>query len=394
VLLAAACGLSVANIYYAQPVLRLLGETFHRSEGSLTLIVTVTQIGYAIGLFLMLPLGDLFETRRLTPLMLCVTAAALAVAGSASSVGVFMVASVVIGVTAVVAQILVPFSAHLAPEESRGRVVGRVMSGLLLGIMLARTVSSFIAAALGWRAIFFISGGLLLVMAVTLWRLLPARKPDHSAGYLSLMTSVGSLVRELPVLRRRSVCQAALFICFTAYWTEIAFELMNRHGFSQAQVGLFALVGATGVTVAPVAGRIADRGGGRWGSGVALAIGVVAMIIAWRGADHVVLLGLAAVLLDVSQVGHQLFSQREIYELRPNARARITTVFMGTVFLAGAAGSAVAGVLQSHSGWSGVTVFAACSAAVGLLVWAGSTVLGVMRSAPAADRPAPVADRS
>src|ERR1700712_3954665 len=188
--IATACGLAVANIYFAQPILGLLAGAFHTSESAATPAVTAVQIGYAVGLVLLLPMGDLVENRRLTAGMLSVTAVSLVVAGAAQNLGVFLVASVLVGVTSVVAQILIPFAAHLGPEASRGRIVGWVGSGLLLGILLARTVSSFAAAVWGWRAIFFISAGLMLVMAVVLARLLPARKPDHTTGYRTLMASV------------------------------------------------------------------------------------------------------------------------------------------------------------------------------------------------------------
>ena len=353
VVLATACGLAVANIYFAQPILNLLAASFHTSESAATLAVTVVQIGYAIGLVLLLPMGDLVENRRLTAGMLVVTAVALTVAGSASGLGVFLAASVVIGVTSVVAQILIPFAAHLAPEASRGRIVGWIGSGLLLGILLARTLSSLAAAAWGWRAIFFISAGLVLIMAVVLLRLLPSRRPDHGGDYRSLMASVVELLRTQPRLRRRTVCQALMFAAFSAFWTGIGYQLIATHGFTQAQIGLFALVGAVGVVAAPVAGRIADRGD-RFVSGIALLIGVGAMVLARFGAGSVILLGVAAVLLDVAMTAHQVLSQREIYELRPDARARINTVYMGGVFAGGALGSALAGVLHSRSAWTGI----------------------------------------
>ena len=189
--LALACGLSVANIYYAQPVLAALARSFHVSEGSVTFVVTLSQVGYVLGLVFVLPLGDLIQVRRLTPAMLVVAGVALAVAGVAPSLVVFMISYLVIGIFSTVAQMLVPFAAHLAPEESRGEIVGRVMSGLLLGILLARTVSSEVAALLGWRAIFYISAGLMLALALVLARYLPDRAPDHHAGYGSLMRSVG-----------------------------------------------------------------------------------------------------------------------------------------------------------------------------------------------------------
>ena len=367
--MATACGLAVANIYLAQPILDMLAASFHTSQGAATTAVTLVQVGYAVGLVLLLPMGDLIENRRLTSAMLIVTAMALVVAGTAESLGVFLVASVFIGVTSVVAQILIPFAAHLAPEASRGRIVGWVGSGLLLGILLARTLSSLAAAAWGWRAIFFISAGLMLVMAVVLARLLPVRGPGHTGGYLTLMASVLELVRTQPLLRRRAVCQALMFAAFSGYWTGIAFQLISIHDFNQAQIGLFALVGAVGVAASPVAGRIADRGD-RLASGIALLIGVASMIVARFGADSVILLGLAAVLLDIAMTAHQVLSQREIYQLRPDARARVNTVYMGTVFAGGALGSALAGVLHSHSGWNGTATAGIALTSVSFMLWA------------------------
>jgi predicted MFS family arabinose efflux permease len=368
--LAAAVGLAVSNIYFAQPLLSLLAHSFHTSDGAVTVIVTVTQVGYAAGLFLLLPLGDLFENRKLTSIMLVVTAGALALAGAAPWLGVFLVASVIIGLTSVVAQILIPFAAHLTPEASRGRVMGRLNSGLLLGVMLARTLSSLVAAAWGWRAIFFISSALMLVTACVLLRVLPSRRPDHTAGYVRLMTSVAALVRDEPVLRQRSLRQALVFAGFSAFWSSISYELVGRHGFNQAEIGLFALVGAVGVAAAPVVGRLADRGPDRYATGVALLLVPVALVIADLGAGSVVLLGLAAILLDIGMTSNQILSQRQIYRLRPDARARLNTVYMGSAFLGGAAGSAIAGALQGPYGWTGAALFGVSISAVALLLWA------------------------
>ena len=378
-ILALACGIAVANLYYAQPVLEALGRSFGVSEGSVTIVVTLSQVGYAIGLIFVLPLGDLLQVRRLTPVMLLIAAVALAVTASAPSLAVFMVAYLVVGIFSTVAQILVPFAAHLASDATRGQVMGRVMSGLLLGILLARTVSSEAAALLGWRAIFFISAGLMLGLAVLLARFLPARDPDHHAGYGSLMRSVGRYAIELGPLRRRAACQGLLFAAFSAYWTTVAYVLIDRHHFSQADVGLFALVGATGAAIAPVAGRLADRGLNRWGSGVTLTAAVAAMVVAGLGSSSVLLLGLAGVLLDIGVQGHQIFSQQEIYALAPEGRARINTVYMGTVFVGGAVGSAIAGPLHVSSGWFGVMIFATAVCAAALLIWAGQSVLALRR---------------
>ena len=367
--MAVACGLAVANLYYAQPLLELIAGSFGVSQGTATVVVTMTQLGYALGLLFVLPLGDLIDNRKLTSRTMVGTAVALAVAAVSPDFGLFVAVSVLIGTTSVVAQILVPLAAHLAPEHSRGKVVGQVMSGLLLGILLARTVSSLVAAAWGWRTIYLVSAVLVVGMSVVLARMLPDRAATHRASSRSLMGSVLALARAEPVLRRRSFCQAMFFGAFSAFWTSIAYELIGAHHFTQAGIGLFALVGATGAGVAPLAGKLADLGHGHLGSAAAVVIGIAAMLIAGFGSGSVVLLGLAAVLLDVAVQAHQAFSQRDIYGLRPDARARINTVFMTTMFVGGAAATAVTGGLHDSAGWPGVTVFGTSLLVLAGLVW-------------------------
>ena len=368
--LAIACGLTVANLYYAQPLLDLIAHSFQVGQGTATIVVTLTQVGYALGLLFLLPVGDLLENRVLATRTLVGTAIALLAAGAAPSFGIFVAVSVLVGVTSVVAQVLVPLAAHLAPRGEEGRFVGRVMSGLLLGILLARTVSSLVADALGWRAIFFLSAGLMVALVFVLRAVLPTRQPDHQAGYRSLLASVATLVREEPVLRRLALCQACMFGAFSAFWTAIAFELIDDHGFSQAEVGLFALVGAAGAAAAPLGGWLADHGYGRSARAGALALGTLSMIVAGVGRHSVMLLALAGVLLDLAVQCHQVMSQQVVYVLRPNARARINTVYMTTVFVGGAISSALAGVLHDAYGWSGVAVLAAVLPALGLVLWA------------------------
>ena len=369
-LLALACGLTVANLYYSQPLLDLIADAFGVTEGAATVVVTLTQIGYALGLLLLLPLGDLVENRRLTTRLLLGTAVSLLVAGLAPAYPIFLVFSVLIGVTSVVAQILVPFAAHLAPPAQRGAIVGKVMSGLLLGILLARTVSSFVGGLWGWRAIYFVSAALMLVLAVVLHRMLPPRLPSHTAGYGSLLRSVVNLARSEPALRRRAVCQALLFGAFSAFWTAIAYELIDEHGFSQSQIAVFALIGAGGAAAAPLAGKLADRGHGSWGSGGALLLAALMALLAAAGHRSVILLAAAGVLLDFAVQAHQVMSQHEIYALRADARARINTVFMTTVFTGGAISSALTGALHHRFGWTGACLLAAACALAALTVWA------------------------
>lgn len=372
--LAVACGLAVANIYYAQPLLAPISAAFGVSQGSSALVVTLTQLGYALGMVLLLPLGDLLENRALAARTLLVTSAALVAAGLSPDFGVFLAMSVLVGATSVVAQILIPFAAHLAPEQQRGRVVGTVMTGLLLGILLARTISSLVAAAWGWRTIYLVSAVLMIALSALLRRVLPKRKPNHSGGYPQLMRSIVRLAREEPALRRRALCQALMFGAFSCYWTSVAFELIRRHHLGQVGIGVFALVGAAGAAAAPLAGRLGDRGHGRLGSGLALLLAVAAMLLACLGAGSLPLLALSGVLLDLAVQSHQVFSQREIYGLRTDARARVNTVFMTSVFLGGALATAVSGVVHDSYGWTGVTLLGGALPLVGLAVWSVATV--------------------
>jgi predicted MFS family arabinose efflux permease len=369
VTLAVACGATVANLYYAQPLLAQIASSFHVSEGVATTVVTATQIGYAVALLLVLPLGDLKDVKRLASRLLIVTAVALVVAAFAPSLWVFLVASVVVGGTSVVAQILVPLAAHLAPEEQRGRFVGQVMSGLLIGILLARSVASLVAAAWGWRSIYVISAVLMVAVAVALVRVLPSREPDHTGSYGALLGSLGHLVRTEPVLRNRAIGQALMFGTFTAYWTAIAYELIGAHHFGQADIGIFALVGAAGAAAAPIAGRLGDRGLARVSRAAAIGLGIVAMVLAHFGSGSVALLAVSAVLLDLAVQGHQVLGQREIYALQPEARSRVNAVYMTTMFIGGATCSGLTGWIHSSWGWSGVTLFCGVLQVVAFGVW-------------------------
>ncbi len=371
--MAIACGVTVANLYYGQPLLDLISKSFGVGQGAASLVVTLTQAGYVVGLLFLVPLGDLLENRRLVTRMLLVTAVALAVLAFSPYFTMFLILSVFVGTTSVAVQVLVPMAAHLAPPGQEGAVVGKVMGGLLLGILLARTAASAIAEVFGWRAIFLISAVLMLAMSALLVRMLPERRHTHDLTYRDIMASVADLVRHEPRLRRRAFCQAMMFGAFTAYWTAIAFELIDEHGFSQGKIAIFALVGAGGAAAAPIAGRIADRGFGEIASGAALLTGSLTMTLARFGHGSVLLLGVAAVLLDFAVQSHQVMSQHVIYTLRPDARARINTVFMVTVFVGGTIASALTGWLHSAYGWEGVCTLGIVLPLLGFVVWLSGT---------------------
>ena len=358
--MAVACGLTVANLYYAQPLLSLIASSFRVSQGTAAIVVTATQLGYAAGLAFLVPLGDVLENRKLACRTLVITAVALAVAALSPDFTLFLIMSVGIGVTSVVVQVLVPFAAHLAPPEQRGKYVGRVMSGLLLGILLARSLASVVAAAWGWRSIYLISAVAMIALSAVLWRLLPQHAPVAKARYGRLLRSTLRLVREEPVLRRRAMAQALMFGAFSAFWTSIAYELIDAHHLSQLHIAVFALVGAGGAAAALVAGKLGDRGLGRPVRGLAIALAVGAMVLAG-----------AAVLLDLAVQGNQVLSQRDVYALREDARARLNTVYVTSSFLGGSAASAISGWLFQTHGWTAVAIFGAALplAAGGIYLW-------------------------
>ncbi|MCB5164694.1 MFS transporter [Streptomyces bambusae] len=370
VLLAASCGLTVANLYYAQPLLDVLRLTFRLDEGTVGTLVTVTQIGYALGMLLLVPLGDRLENRRLISVLLAVVTAAMAVAGLAPDFAVLLGAALIAGAASVVAQILVPFAADLAPDHTRGQVVGRVMSGLLAGILLSRTLGSLLAEAAGWRAVYLVSAALMGVLAVTLRIALPRRTPTAQGGYAALLRSTLRLVRTQPVLRRRAVYQAAMFGAFSAFWTTISYVLTDApFHYSQIGIGLFALVGAAGALVAPLAGRWADRGRGRPMTAAGFVLCIGALGLAMLGQHHIVLLVAAAVLLDLAVQSTLIVGQHAIYQLDGSARARLNSIYIATFFFGGALGSQIGSFAFRWGGWTAVTGCAAVLPALALLLW-------------------------
>jgi predicted MFS family arabinose efflux permease len=369
-LLATACGAAVANNYYAQPLLHTIAATFGVPVATAGLLVTAGQVGYAVGLALLVPLGDLLERRRLISRMLVITAAAQALAATAPGIAVLASALAVAGVTSVVAQIIVPMAASLATDQQRGQVVGTVMSGLIIGILVARTVSGLIASASGWRPVFIMAAAAMLLLAAVLHRALPEAGPGERVSYRALLRSVLDLVREERVLRQRMGLGAAAMGCFSILWTPIAFLLSGPpYRYCTALIGLFGLAGLAGAGIAPAAGRLADRGHGRYAT-----LGAIVLLLAsWGlldlGASSLAALIAGIVVLDLGSQALHISNQSAIYALRPQARSRINTAYMVAYFLGGAAGSAAASVVYSAAGWTGVCALGAFTAAAALWFW-------------------------
>ncbi|MEW9698588.1 MFS transporter [Paenibacillus sp. SI8] len=356
-LLAISCGVIAANLYYAQPLVGPISSTIGLSAETAGLVVTLTQIGYGIGLLFIVPLGDILENRRLVVASLLFTAVALTIAAVVENAALFLIASLFIGIGSVAAQVLVPYAAHLSPDASRGRAVGNVMSGLLLGIMLARPVSSLVADLLGWHAVFFLSAATTFVLALLLAKALPPRKPLVNVQYLTLMGSMWHLLRTTPILRRRAIYHACMFGTFSLFWTTVPLLLSSpTFYFSQKEIALFALVGVSGAVAAPVAGRFADKGWIRPATGLALAIVIISILlplmIQGGSTAAVAILVIAAILLDMGVSANLVLGQRVIFSLGAELRSRLNGLYMAIFFLGGAIGSSLGGWAYALGGWN------------------------------------------
>jgi predicted MFS family arabinose efflux permease len=368
-IMAVATGLTVANNYYAQPLLPSIGRSLHVPAGVSGLIVTVAQVGYALGLMFLLPLGDLLERRSLVVTLTLAAAIALVWLGASPSAASLLPAAFAVGALSVLAQVLVPFAASLAPGNERGRVVGMVMSGLLIGILLARTFAGLLAEAGTWRVVYFVAAGAMLVQAVVLRRRLPTWKEHPEVRYPGLIRSVFRLMKEEPVLRVRAAYGFLSFATFSVFWTSMAFLLAHHYHYSTAVIGLFGLAGAAGALAATVAGRMSDRRRARLSTGVTTALLVLSWAALWAGGSHVALLVIGVIMLDVGVQGLHITNQGEIYRLRPEARSRLTAAYMVTYFAGGAIGSATSAALYDTMGWDGVCLVGAAFAFLSLLLW-------------------------
>jgi predicted MFS family arabinose efflux permease len=371
--LAVSVGAIVANLYYAQPLDGLIGAALHLPSWAVGLVMTLMQIGYGLGLVFVVPLGDLFENRWLIVVTLIFNAVALFGLVMTKSIAPFFVFALLVGITTTSVQIILPLSAHLAPAQQRGEVVGNVMSGLLMGIMLSRPIASFLAHYGGWRMVFVASGALMIAFAGILAFALP-KFPRHSElTYDKILASLGPLFAATPELRRRGAYQAALFGAFSLFWTAVPL-LLSGPGFalSQQGIGFFALVGAAGAFIAPIAGRLADRGWIRPGTGAAILIVLAAFaLLGIGGAIHSMrVLVLGAVLLDAGVALNLILSQRVIYGLAADVRARLNGMFIAMFFVGGAIGSALATLAYAFGGWAATCITGAAFAVAALFTFA------------------------
>ncbi|EKY3997486.1 MFS transporter [Enterobacter roggenkampii] len=369
-LMSVATGLAVASNYYAQPLLDTIARAFNLSASSAGFIVTAAQLGYAAGLLFLVPLGDMFERRMLIVSMTLLAAGGMLITASSQSLTMMIIGTALTGLFSVVAQILVPLAATLASPEKRGKVVGTIMSGLLLGILLARTVAGLLASLGGWRTVYWVASVLMVVMALALWRGLPKVKQENHLNYPQLLASVFSLFTQDKLLRTRALLGCFTFANFSILWTSMAFLLAAPpFNYSEGVIGLFGLAGAAGAVGARPAGGLADKGKSHLTTSAGLVLLLLSWAAIWYGHVSVLALIVGILVLDLTVQGVHITNQTVIYRVKPEARNRLTAGYMTSYFIGGAAGSLISASAWQHAGWSGVCAIGAIVATINLLVW-------------------------
>jgi predicted MFS family arabinose efflux permease len=375
---ATACGISVANIYYAQPLLDAMAASFAIDIASIGLVVTLTQAGYGIGLLFIVPLGDLIARRRLILGQVLLSILALIIVGTAPNATVLFSGMIAVGLLAVVVQVLVAFTATLAAPAERGRAVGLVTSGVVIGILVARFVAGVLADLGGWRMVYLSSAVLMLVMAATLWRVLPEDK-QQAAGesYVAILRSIPALFLEHAILRVRGLLALLIFAAFSTFWTSLVLPLSAPpFSFSHSMIGLFGLVGVAGALAASGAGRLADNGLGQWTTGVALFL----LLASW---GLIVLLPvslpaliLGVLMLDLAVQAVHVTNQSMIFTRFPQARSRLAGGYMAFYSIGSGMGAIASTMVYAHAGWAGVSLLGAGFSAAAFILWASARLIG------------------
>ena len=370
-LFAVAGGAAVGNLYWAQPLLEFIAQDLHAATGTAAWLVTATQIGYALGILLIVPLGDVLDRRRLIPAMLGCSAIALVACAMAPSMPLLIAAITLVGLTTVAGQILIPLAGDLAEETQRGRVVGTVVSGVLIGILVSRTISGLVADFAGWRAIYLLAAAAAVLFAVVLYRAIPPLPPKTTLAYPALITSVATVIARERAVRWTLVLGACGFAAFTLFWTALTFLLSAPpYSYPVSVIGLFGLAGLAGALTAQRAGHLHDRGWSIPATGAAWLLGLVTFVVVGLAPHSVAVVLLAVVTLDIAMQALGVLNQTRLFSVSPQARSRVNTAYVTSNFLGGAIGSAAAAQLWTAGGWTAVTTAGVVLSAFALTVWA------------------------
>ncbi len=371
-LLALTCCVTIANVYYAQPLLNTIAHGLGVSQSAAGIVVVATQLGFAAGLVFVVPLGDILPRRPVITALLAIDAAALAASAAAPGLDLLAALAIVVGITSVVVQMVIPYAATLARDQERAGAIGTLMGAVLLGVLLSRAFAGIVASANGWRGVYAVAAVLMAVMAIVAGRALPAQGTEISIGFAAQMRAVLRLALDQPALRWRSLIGAAQFAAFSCFWTTVTFLLSGRpFHYSQAEIGLFALVGAAGAGAALTVGRLLDRRQQlRWPiTGLSIVVLLGSFVVLSAGADSLGLLIVGALLMDASSQGVHVTNQAVIYNLVGAARSRITTTYMTIYFLGGALGTTIGTSAYARYGCGGACGAAAGFCGIALIGW-------------------------
>lgn len=364
-------GLIVANIYYSQPLLVLIAEEFHVSDSNAGQVTFLTQLGYALGLFFCVPLGDKLERKRQIIIMAGCSLLALILAAKAPNIFILKISGLLIGFTSVIPQLILPLAAHLSDPSKRGKVVGSIMSGLLVGILLSRTLSGIVGQHFGWRAMFWIAAGIVFLLMLLMWLSFPKSRPDFKGSYGALMRSLFTLVKQQPLLREAALINACVFASFGLFWVTLVFLLSGPpFNYGSDVIGLMGLAAAAGALGAPLIGRIADKKNPRIAIGYGLVLVLASFLLFFLFQSDIIGIIAGIVLLDLGIQGVHVSNQTRIYSILPEARNRMNTIFMTVSFIGTAAGSGIGLWVWGVAQWSGACIAGGALVLMAILIYA------------------------
>ncbi|MBC2579127.1 MFS transporter [Clostridium sp. DJ247] len=367
--MAIACGLTVANLYYIQPLLADISKTFNVSETSVGFAAMLTQMGYAVGMIFILPLGDIRERRTLITIVLIFSILSLTSMFFSHNMFMLIISSFAVGVTSIIPQLIIPLAAQLSDPKERGQKIGTIMSGLLIGILVSRTFSGILGGYFGWRMVYIIAAIMMIILMVALRKLIPVCKPVNNISYIELLKSMIQLIKTESVLREASINGAMMFAAFSAFWTSLIFLLESSHyNMGSQAAGLFGLVGVSGALAAPLVGRIADKKGPRFVVGISIFTVIISYIFFLLFGFKVLGLVIGVTLLDLGVQSCNVSNQTRVHSLSEETRNRINTVYMVSFFLGGAFGSFLGSYSYSHFGWYGVCIFGMATQVIAVIV--------------------------
>lgn len=369
-IMAIACGLTVANLYYIQPLLADIAKTFHVTELSIGFAAMLTQIGYAAGMIFILPLGDIKEKRSLIVIVLLCSIVSLISMSFSSNIYILVISSFTVGFTSIIPQLIIPLAAQLSNPQQRGQTIGTIMSGLLIGILLSRTISGIIGGYFGWRTVYLIAAIMMLVLMFILRKFIPLCEPISDIKYTQLLRSMINLIKTEPILREASINGALMFSAFSAFWTALIFLLESSHyNMGSEAAGLFGLVGISGALAAPLVGKISDKRGSRFAIGICIIVVIIAYLFFFLFGYKIWGLIIGIILIDLGVQSCNVSNQARVHSLNEKTRNRLNTIYMVSFFLGGALGSFLGSYSYSNFGWYGVCTFGISTQIIAVILY-------------------------